>query len=83
VSETTWALVACLILVGLIVMAVWITRPYCEHNRVRCIHGDEILFAAGGRRVRCLDCGRALDRPLPALCTVTGLAHGVSDWREP
>jgi hypothetical protein len=66
----------------IVVEAVHHLRLDCPHAHVRCVHGDEILFGAGGRRVRCLDCGRALDRPLPALCTFTGLAHGVSDWRE-
>ena len=52
----------------------------CKHERVRCIHGDEILMAmtvyrARIRRQRCLDCGRALDRGLPDPCTVNGQPH--------
>jgi hypothetical protein len=47
----------------------------CKHERVRCVHGDEIIqvdFA----RVKCLDCGRALKHhPLPEPCTVTGHRH--------
>lgn len=48
---------------------------HCKHEHVRCIHGDEIIFGAGGRRVRCEDCGRALDRPLPRICSTTGEPH--------
>jgi len=31
----------------------------CKHEQVRCIHGDEIIHSRW-RRIRCLDCGRAL-----------------------
>ena len=50
-------------------------RLRCKHDRVRCIHGDEINHA-NGRRVRCLDCERALSWELPERCFVTGKAHG-------
>ena len=46
----------------------------CKHEHVRCIHGDEII-ARHGRRVACLDCGRALPGTLPDVCWVTGLPH--------
>jgi hypothetical protein len=83
VNPVIWIVLgACFALLLLMFLVERVFRPYCPHVRVRCVHGDEIL-ATGGRRVRCLDCGRALDEPLPALCTTTGLAHGVSDWREP
>lgn len=52
----------------------------CRHERVRCIHGDEILarmttWRGIVRRAACLDCGGALDRGLPEPCTVTGKPH--------
>lgn len=56
----------------------------CPHDRVRCIHGDEInqamtyldaLTGAPARRARCLDCGRALIQDLPEPCTFTGVPH--------
>lgn len=51
----------------------------CEHEHVRCIHGDEIIAAMPTRgpfrRARCRDCGRALDRGLPQPCTYTGRNH--------
>jgi hypothetical protein len=58
----------------------------CRHERVRCIHGDEVLQAmttwrARVRRTRCLDCGRALDRNLPNPCTTTGLPHASQATR--
>ena len=36
---------------------------HCPHTRIRAIYGDEI-YVAGGRRLRCRDCGNALDGPL-------------------
>ena len=60
----------------------WFTR--CQHIRTRCLHGDEVWanymrFSYRGRdvpRQLCLDCGRALDRGLPPICTVLGTPHG-------
>ena len=46
----------------------------CKHVLVECIHDDEII-AYGWRRVRCLDCGRALRGALPNVCSFTGLPH--------
>lgn len=46
----------------------------CEHDEVRCVHGDEII-ARGFRRVACLVCGRSLNEPLPRLCWFTGEQH--------
>jgi len=47
----------------------------CQHKRVECLHGDQIIFY-GFARARCRDCGRALKgRPLPEPCTVTGHPH--------
>lgn len=46
----------------------------CPHINVRCTHGDEIIGRGYKRRV-CLDCGRALDGPLPEPCSVTGEPH--------
>ena len=46
----------------------------CRHTHVRCVHGDEIN-AVGGKRRRCLDCGRPLPGQLPHICTVTGRSH--------
>lgn len=56
--------------------ALLIARPWCRHEHVRCIHGDEIL-ARHNRRVACLDCGRSLDWPLPTVCSWTGRPHDV------
>lgn len=47
---------------------------FCRHINTRCIHGDEIV-TAGGRRVRCLDCGKPIARPLPIKCHYTGEVH--------
>lgn len=52
----------------------------CEHARVRCTHGDEIL-ARGHRRRVCLDCGAALRGPLPDDCWYTGKPHRSADER--
>jgi hypothetical protein len=47
----------------------------CNHTRLACIHGDD-LIEADWPRVLCLDCGRALKhRRLPEPCTVTGHRH--------
>lgn len=61
----------------------WLQRIFrpCKHNRVRCIHGDEIwsTMRLNGKiaRVRCIDCGKSLvDRDLPEFCTNTGTRHG-------
>ena len=51
----------------------------CRHERVRCLHGDEIIHR-GFRRRACVDCGRALKGPLPEVCTVTGSVH--QSYRE-
>lgn len=56
----------------------WIPRV-CEHDVIRCIHGDEII-ACGFRRRLCMTCGRALRGPLPRLCWFSGTPHAsVSD----
>jgi hypothetical protein len=57
----------------------------CQHTRTRCIHGDEIWARTKTflrwwkepiiRRQACLDCGTALDRDLPDICTITGTPH--------
>lgn len=51
----------------------------CPHVRVRCIHGDEIIrrmtWRGTLRRQACLDCGAALDRDLPDICSSTGAPH--------
>jgi hypothetical protein len=68
--------------IGIVVLAVlgcvrWallVFRPWCRHWNVRCIHGDEII-AANLKRIRCLDCGRSLDGPIPDPCFYTGQAH--------
>lgn len=49
-------------------------RARCQHVRLRCTHGDEII-ARGWRRAVCLDCGKSLDRPLPEPCWYTGEPH--------
>lgn len=54
---------------------------FCNHQRTRCIHGEEINYRTKVRYFRfwmmeiinrqaCLDCGKALDRD--AICTRTG-----------
>ena len=69
---------------------VWIPGV-CKHERTRCIHGDEgwarmrvytLRWWKGSviRRQACLDCGRALDRSLPDVCTVTGTPHRERAW---
>jgi hypothetical protein len=55
----------------------------CEHRHTRCLHGDEIWqhfmrLTYRGKdvpRQLCLDCGRALNRSLPKVCTWTGEPH--------
>lgn len=44
----------------------WLVDPRgrCPHERQRGIYGDEIN-ASGGKRARCLDCGRLLDELPP------------------
>ena len=39
----------------------------CEHERVRCVHGDEIVHR-NYRRSVCLDCGASLPN-LPEWCS--------------
>lgn len=46
----------------------------CKHERIRCIHGDEII-ARRYRRRFCLVCARSLKGPLPFLCSFTGRPH--------
>jgi hypothetical protein len=59
-------------------------RAKCQHQRTRCLHGDEITARMKVHVFRfwkpdviyrqvCRDCGAALKRP--AICTVTG-----EDW---
>jgi hypothetical protein len=53
----------------------WFGR--CEHENVRCVHGDEII-ANRYRRGVCLDCNRSL-QPLPFMCSWTGKPHPSYD----
>lgn len=39
-------------------------RRHCPHTNLRGIHGDEINYMPGGRRLECLSCGRVLDGPV-------------------
>lgn len=56
-------------------LIVWIgSRHACQHDNVRCIHGDEIVGSRYRRR-RCLDCGAILKGPLPVVCHYTGQIH--------
>lgn len=52
----------------------FLARKRCTHPRQRCIHGDEIIFGAGGNRAWCLVCGKPLP-DLPVMCNVTGQPH--------
>jgi hypothetical protein len=62
---------------------------WCPHERVRCIHGDEIHQTTRAflrptiARTRCLDCGKALYKvELPDICYSTGTSHQVErKWR--
>lgn len=61
----------------------------CKHERVRCIHGDEINSTGRAwrhpsiARVRCLDCGRALYKmEMPEICSNTGTPHNPRMWRH-
>lgn len=47
----------------------------CKHEKVRCIHGDEI-HTYKGRRIKCLVCGRALKGEHPRQCFFNGEPHG-------
>lgn len=47
---------------------------WCDHLRVRCVHGDEVNDRGGRRRV-CMICGRSLKGPLPRVCFFTGEEH--------
>lgn len=51
----------------------WIPRV-CKHERVRCTHGDEIIYRHY-RRTVCLVCGHSLTWPLPEMCFFTGEPH--------
>lgn len=55
----------------------WLVDPFgrCPHAIQKGIYGDEI-FAAGGHRARCLDCGRLLPN-LPAGEVAANMA-----WKE-
>lgn len=62
---------------------VWIPGV-CKHENTRCIHGDEgwarmTMWRGIVRRQACLDCGRALDRGLPDICTTTGTPHRTEE----
>lgn len=48
----------------------------CTHpvDRLRCVHGDEIV-QRGFRRTVCLVCGRGLKGPLLNVCWFTGELH--------
>lgn len=62
----------------------------CQHNRTRCIHGDEgwarmKVFLRWWkepivRRQACLDCGAALDRG--PICTRFGRCTWTGEWTE-
>lgn len=46
----------------------------CDHDNVRCVHGDEIDVRDA--RAICRSCGKALKKePLPYICSVTGHPH--------
>ena len=51
----------------------WPRCVTCHHERVRCVHGDEIV-RRGYARSACLDCGRSL-KPLPDMCWYAGEMH--------
>ena len=55
----------------------WLRRLFtrCPHETIRCVHGDEIIFAANFRRACCTRCGKYLDRDLPEPCSVTNKPH--------
>jgi hypothetical protein len=80
IESATLTLVAALgvvvvcLLVGRFVVADFRRGWRCPHLDVRCTHGDEI-FARGGSRRICRSCGRALDGPLPEICSSTGRSH--------
>lgn len=67
-----------ILILGLIILIFLVNvafrRQPCRHERVRCIHGDEIN-QYHGRRVLCLDCGEALLTPMPRICWYTGKPH--------
>lgn len=37
---------------------------HCPHERLQDIYGDQVFHTPGYRRLRCKDCGRALDGPV-------------------
>lgn len=45
----------------------------CDHEQVRCIHGDEIVVK-GWQRAACIDCF-SLFAELPDYCYYTGELH--------
>jgi hypothetical protein len=53
----------------------WLFNRKCKHERVRCIHGDEILLA-GWKRATCLDCPAVFDS-LPEYCSFTLEPHAI------
>lgn len=71
----------------------WIKRFHewmtCTHERVRCVHGDEIWqrMTANGvvYRRACVDCGRSLKGGLPKKCSYTDGLHTTStqDFGDP
>lgn len=46
----------------------------CDHELIRCTHGDEIIGRRFRRRV-CMVCGRALKGELPEICFFTDEPH--------
>lgn len=82
IAALVWPLSGlCLAIAGLLALRVYAVvarRLRCPHLRVRCTHGDEIIGRGWRRRV-CLDCGAALEGPLPEPCTWTGEPHAGVD----
>ncbi len=85
VTDIGIIILALTLVLGLTIVRLYLPLVGCPHSRVRCTHGDEIIERGFKRRV-CLDCGRALDGPLPDPCAQTGLPHhratGPDDWED-
>ena len=57
----------------------WLLNFRCKHERVRCLHGDEVIMLFW-TRAACLDCPK-LFKALPEYCSVTGERH-LGLWLE-
>lgn len=51
---------------------------FCDHELIRCTHGDEIIARNYRRRV-CLICNRSFKGPVPSKCFFTGESHTIGD----